>query len=198
MEALLSESRIDALADRIMRLERENRQLKWFGTASILGIVILVGIGAAWGQARVAPAEKVIRAESFIAVDKDGKGVIGIGANIKEKTRGAIEFLDQTGKTKMTLGLDEEDAPFIVLTGRDGRDQLTLEVQPGKGMAISLKDTKQDSGLLLGTSPEGVAACGFMGQGGKLLMDLGVNPDGSSRLIIRDMDGKELQKFPMP
>jgi hypothetical protein len=198
MEPNLNESRIDALSERIMRLERENRQLKWLGASSLFGIVILVTVGAAWGQAQRAPLEKVIRAENFIAVDKDGKGVIGIGTNIREKTRGAIEFLDKSGQSKMMLGLNEDDTPFIVLTGRGGRDQLTLDVRTGTGMGISFKDTKQKSGLVIGTSPEGVAAFGFMGEGGKMLMDMGVNPDGSSRLSLRDKDGKELQRLPLP
>jgi hypothetical protein len=169
MKTTLSDSRVGTLSVRIMRLERQNRQLRWFGAASFLGLLILTALGSAWGQARLAPAEKVIRAENFVAVDGEGRGVIGIGTNIREKMRGAIEFLDKSGKPRMTMGLGDDDSPFVILLGQDGRDQIALEARVGKGLGISFRDTKRDSGLMIGTNPEGVAALGFIGKGGKLI-----------------------------
>ncbi len=129
-------------------------------------------------------------------MDEQGRGLITIGTNIREKGNGTIEFLDRSGKRRMALGLGEDETPFVLLMGRDGRDDLTLEMRPGMVMGVSLRDRKRDSGLLLGTSPDGVAALGFMGEGGKVILELGANPDGSSLLILRDKDGKELRRFP--
>ena len=55
---------------------------------------------------------------------------------------------------------------------------------------------KPKSGLMLTTSPEGIAAMGFMSPGGKLVLDMGVNPDATSRLIIRDAPEKEVVRLP--
>jgi hypothetical protein len=192
----MNESRLDALADRVMELERENGRLKWFGSAALLVVLALMGVGAIRSESRQVRAGRVIRAENFIAVDEQGRKLIGIGTSVAEIGKGAIEFLDQTGKRRMSLGLGTDDAPFVLLTGRDGRDEIALEMRPGMGMAVSLRDRKRDSGLLLGTSPEGVAALGFMGEGGTAILQLGVNPDGSSVLIFRDKDGKEILRIP--
>jgi hypothetical protein len=42
----------------------------------------------------------------------------------------------------------------------------------------------------------GIAGLGFLTPGGKIVLDMGVQPDGSARLIIRDTDGKELLHLP--
>ena len=55
---------------------------------------------------------------------------------------------------------------------------------------------KPKSGLMLTTSPDGIAAMGFMSPGGKLVLDMGVNPDATSRLIIRDATEKEVVRLP--
>ena len=37
---------------------------------------------------------------------------------------------------------------------------------------------------------------GFMGPGGKLVLDFGVNSDGTCRFIIRYVEGKEIERLP--
>jgi hypothetical protein len=192
----MNESRLDALADRVRELERENGRLKWFGSAALLVVLALMGVGAIRAEGRQDRSEKVIRAERFLAVDERGRELLAIGTSVAEKGNGTIEFLDRSGKRCMSLGLGADDTPFVLLTRRDGRDELALEMRPGMGMAVSLRDRKRDSGLLLGTSPEGVAALGFMGEGGTAILQMGVNPDGSSALIFRDKDGKEILRIP--
>jgi len=73
-----------------------------------------------------------------------------------------------------------------------------MDIGDERGMGITLKDLKRDSGLALTTSPEGIAVLGFMSSGGKPVLDLGVKPDGSASLAIRDTDGTELFRLPTP
>ena len=94
------------------------------------------------------------------------------------------------------MGLATSDMPFHMLIGQDVRDQLILDAPAAGGVGIRFHDYEHDSGLLLTTSPEGIAAMGFMGGGGKVVLDLGVNPDGTSRLIIRDVEDKEIVRLP--
>jgi hypothetical protein len=107
-----------------------------------------------------------------------------------------FEVLDKSGKPRIKMGLTASDMAYHVLIGQDPRDQLILDAIPKGGVAIRLKDLQHDSGLLLTTSPEGIGAIGIMGPGKKLILDMGVNPDATSRLTIRDAEGKELVRLP--
>jgi hypothetical protein len=185
---------IGAMAERIERLEKQCRLWRWVGSAIILVLAIIL----AMGSVRRDEVPKVIRAENFVAVDKNGEAVIGMGTSIVEKGRGLIEFRDNDRKQRVAIGFGDDDRPFILLADSSGREKLILDVHPKLGMGIAFRNRRNDSALMLGTDSGGIAALGFMGEGGNLLIEMGVNPDGSAHLILRDKDRKELFRVPQP
>jgi len=196
----MSDPRIDALAERIIRLEKQNARLKWAGgsmSAAMLVLLILAG-AAPPPQAQRDPAVKAIRARNFTAVDSQGRGSVGIVTDVEPKAGGLIEFLDKAGRRRLALGLGEGDVPFVRLTDPDRGEEITLDLQGARGMGLSFRNKKRDSGILLGTGADGVSGLGLIGPGGKYLVALGINPDGTSQLIFRDKDGKELLQIPRP
>jgi hypothetical protein len=89
--------KIDALAERIERLERENRRWRWgSGLAMIGGLVVMIG------GAQKASDPKVVEAEGFIVRDKDGK----------ERVR---------------LGMATGGGPALFLRGNDGHNRVILQ-----------------------------------------------------------------------
>ena len=138
----------------------------------------------------------VIRAGTFVVVNNAGREVIRIGSDTQEGGQGLVEILDKAGKPRVRMGLATSDMPFHMLIGQDKRDQLILDAPAEGGVGIRFHDYEHDSGLLLTTSPEGIGAMGFMSAGGKLVLDLGVNLDGTSRMIIRDVEGNEIVRLP--
>jgi len=185
---------IEVVAERLERLERQCRRWRCTGIAAALALAVaLTALAARRNQV---PSE--IRAKNLSVVDEHGRGLIRIGSRIREKGNGVIEFLDESGQPRMAMGLANNHGPFVWLSGRDGKDELVIDAGDERGMGISLKDLKRDSGLSLAASPEGIAGLGFMSAGGKVVLDLGVKPDGSASLAIRDTEGKELFRLPTP
>ena len=176
------------------RLERQCQRWRWIGTSAVLALAVVV----AGFAVRRNDASGETRSETLWIIDKHGRGLIRIGSDPQENGHGLIEFLDESGKARMAMGLAAGYNPVVQLWAREGRDYLTLDAGDDRGVAITLKDRKRDSGLLLTTSPDGVAAQGFMSPGGKRVFDLGVNPDGSARLTIRDTEGNEIVRLPKP
>jgi hypothetical protein len=97
----------------------------------------------------------------------------------------------------MVMGTPDAPAAVIMLIARDGQDQLVLDADDDRGLGITFRDLTRDSGLML-ASGKGIAALGFMSGGRHDVLDMGVNPDGSARLIVHDTAGKELVHLPKP
>jgi hypothetical protein len=191
-EVLMDCSSISEMAKRLEGLERQGRRWRQAGMACILTLAVT----SVAGSARRDEALKVIRSAAFSVVNDEGREVIRIGSNPQERGEGLVEILDKAGKPRIRMGLTASDSPFHMLLGQNPRDQLILDAIPEGGVGIRLKDLEHDSGLLLATSPAGIGAMGIMSPGGKLVLDMGVNPDGTSRLVIRDVEGKELVRLP--
>jgi hypothetical protein len=88
---------IDALAERVARLERENRLWRWGG-----GFAVIVGFVLLFGGAERADDPKAFEAEQFIVRDRDGK----------ERAR---------------LGLASDGAPALFLRSTDGHHRVILQ-----------------------------------------------------------------------
>ncbi|MFI5456052.1 MAG: hypothetical protein ACHRXM_11440 [Isosphaerales bacterium] len=193
-EDMMDKLSIEVVAERLERLERQCRRWRWTGIAAVLALAVALTAFAA--RRNQVPSE--IRAKNLWVLDEHGRGLIRIGSSIREKGNGVIEFLDESGQPRMALGLANSHNPFVWLSGRDGRDELVMDAGNERGMGITLKDLKRDSGLSLAPSPDGIAGLAFMSSGGKPVLDLGVTPAGSASFAIRDTDGKELFRLPTP
>jgi hypothetical protein len=182
----------DEIDRRLQRLERHGRSWRWAAIACTLVMAVMIVAGAA----RRDEVPKIVRAGTFLVVNDEGREVLRISSNAQEKGQGLVEFLDKGGKPRIRMGLSASDSPFHMLIGQNPRDQLILDAVPEGGVGLKLTNLERDCGLLLTTGPDGIGAMGFMSPGGKLVLDMGVNPDGTFRLIIRDVHEKELARLP--
>ncbi len=180
------------MVQRVERLERQGLRWRWAGIACTLTLAMTLVAGAA----RREEVPKVIRAGTFVVVNDEGREVIRIGTDPQEKGQGLVEILDKSGNPRIRSGLTASDSPFQMLIGQNPRDQLVLDAIPEGGVAITFRDLEHDSGLLLATSRDGIAAMGFMSHGKRLVLDMGVNPEGTSRFAMRNVEGKEIVRLP--
>jgi hypothetical protein len=185
-------SAITEMARRLERLERQGDRWKWAALACGLSLTMTFAACTRFPDG----SPKIIRAGSFVVVNDDGNEVVRISSDAQEKGQGLVEVLDKSGKPRIRMGLTASDRAFHMLIGQNPRDQLILDAIPEGGVGIRLADREHNSGVMLTTSPEGIAAMGFMSPGGKLVLDMGVNPDATSRLIIRDATEKVVVRLP--
>ena len=99
------ESSLEALANRVAKLEAQNRRLKKAGIASFIVAAAVIAMGQA-------PAKKVIEANEFVLQDASGKTRARLSMEMKDKP--ALTFFrDQTTPAASFVGGDE---PFLLLT----------------------------------------------------------------------------------
>lgn len=196
----MTEPTINDLADRLSRLERQNARLKGVGAVASVALILAVGLGAMaeQGESKRGTAVKALRAKGFVAVDGQDRDLVHIGTEVDPKSGGLIEFLDKGGRRRLALGIGENDVPFVSLIDPVRNEQVSLNLDPEKGLALSFRNRKANSAMVLGLGPEGNPSLGFMGPGGKIAMNLGLNADGSGLVILRDKDGQETQRIPAP
>jgi hypothetical protein len=71
-----------------------------------------------------------------------------------------------------------------------------MKVDAKKGSSIAALDERHHARMILFSGPNGPAGMGFMSAGGELLLQIGVNPDDSAELVMRDNKQKVLFRAP--
>jgi len=110
------------LTRRIERLERQNRNLARAGIGA-LALAAVAGLTAA------AAVCKTVWAERFVLKDPDMRERAVISAY---ENGGAPRFtlLDHQGQPALTLGVDEEGAPYVEVRGEDGLVRSPFRLTP--------------------------------------------------------------------
>jgi hypothetical protein len=127
VEVIVEKLPMDALAERVDGLERENRLWRWGG-----GFALTSGLMLIFGGAQRADDPKSVEAEQFIVRDKDGKerARLGLASN-----GGPALFLHSTdGHNRVVLqASDRDDSGSLYLFGGDkGADGITVILNGGR------------------------------------------------------------------
>jgi hypothetical protein len=133
-------SEVDNLAQRVARLERQNRQLKVLGAAIVLSIVTFFLIGAA-------KTPRTIEAEKIVIFDQHGHARITIGT---PAFAGAA------------IGMNS-DAPMIWLTDDKGADRAMLSSD-----GLCFASGKSRPTVRLDSRSDGLSRLEFYGTSGKV------------------------------
>ena len=134
----MNQPMMETLVERLDRLERENRRLKWVGSVVLIGITALVLMG----QAGPRHVFKIVQAEQFVLRDPSGqtRAVLGTVADgsaglalydrdgkdraklivLPDGMSGLIAF-DRDGKLRAGTGVTADGSPRLTLYDRDGR-----------------------------------------------------------------------------
>ncbi len=111
---------IDALAERIGRLERANRRWRTAtGVALIAGFVVVIS------GAQRADEAKSVEARQFIVRDNDGKERARLG--LASDGEPALFIRGKDGQTRVLVQSSDEDVGGLYLSGWTGRPSVVLQ-----------------------------------------------------------------------
>ncbi len=102
---------LSAVTERLERLEKQNRRLKYVGAAAL----VLVSAAIHMGQA--APVPETIEARRFLVIDTKGEPRAALGVTEGGPT---LALNDADGKLRAALTVTE-GGPALVLFDADGR-----------------------------------------------------------------------------
>lgn len=165
------EQSIDALIQRIERVERSNRILKRMALLAVAGAVLTASVPQAFSKthrppARALVAANVIQTQMLQLLDANGNMVAVLG------TRGnsaGLVFFDNKGKTALALGEDQNankpSAGLVVLDGNafmpgNGVARAALGIN-GDGAGVTALDGDQKPALVGGVNADGTGAGAF-------------------------------------
>ena len=151
MEHKKHEVHIDAIVQRLERLERQGR--RWKATATLalmtLGLVLLIGAGKN-GETSV-PDE--LQAHAFVLVARDGTPLARLG--LLPHGAWGLGFYDQGKKSRIVLSVEGDGSSLLSLFGKDGKGSLLLSANGSGATSLRLVDTHWKTRTALATWPDG-------------------------------------------
>jgi hypothetical protein len=191
------------IEERLERLERENRRLKYllFSLLFLIAGVFFIGARTINGEGESSIPDE-IKAKKFTLVDDNGKGraVLGIWKGLPglvffseagELRVGLLDaeklpslgFQDENGKTRLVLGTSKEQGPFLELCDENGKTRVRL-----LSSALGLYDEGGKPKVVLGVSEKG-SLFSLSGEG-KSEIRLGMADARNPFLSLADEEGK--------
>lgn len=157
------------LTDRMGDLEAQNARLKRLTVGLIVGVAVLVGLGAALvavGGRRGLPGTvaKAVESRSFVLRDAGGR------------VRGA-------------WGIADDGSLRLALQGARGNGGVTVTVLKDGSSGITISDTLGNERAVLGLLPDQTTTLVFADGGGRSRTVLGLAPSGASSLAFADRNG---------
>ena len=201
------------IGERVARLERDNRQLKFF-SAVVVGIVGIAFLLGALPDEDVKVTEEV-RAKKFLLVGQGGEALVRLHATtIRGKEDEVLVFpklvfLGKDGKERLSLGGGGDLAPYLSMHGSDGVTRLQMDLAEGK-TGVTLRDKNAKVRAAIAVDAEGQPSLSLQdGQerprvglahhsdGTYLVLTdgtvpratVGVTPDGAPGIAVNGKDG---------
>ncbi len=132
----MSQPTLDALLRRLERLERQNRRLKFVGSAAVflMGMVLLSG-------ATGAKVPDEIRAKSFVLVDNGGtRRVVMDVVRLPFFDIGGIRLFDARGRARASFAVASDGASGVTLYSEGQTTQAVLSADPDGTPHLQLFD----------------------------------------------------------
>jgi hypothetical protein len=125
------ESSLEALANRVAKLEVQNRRLRKTGIALLIVAAAVIVMGQA-------PTRKVIEANEFVLKDADGKTRAWLGI---EQTVAQLGVYGPEGKQQGFMHIGSGPyGPFIILGDGHGKRRASLDLQSGDNPTLFFQD----------------------------------------------------------
>lgn len=178
----MAEPTLNSLAQRLDRVERENRRMNRACAAILGGIAALVLMGQASQRGRT------VEAEQFIL--KDANGVTRTELHTLPDGSPTLRMLDKDGSIRIAIGIASDGSAAFGLRSREGKGLTALAMKPDGSAGLGFSDShgRIRAGLeALATGESSVFLSDLGGKGGAQIKVL---PDGWGVLGFRDKEGK--------
>lgn len=181
---------IDALTDRLDRLEKTNQLLgrecrRWrrAGVGTLLGAIVLAVCGA-----KMADDDKTVEASHFILRDDAGRMRAALGMR-PDGTPG-LGLFDLNGQVRLSFDLASSGTPGVNLYDRAGTLQAALAIRPDGTPGFGLFDNQGKVRLSLDLGPNSAPGVNIFDQSTKVRGALAIRPDGLPSLGLFDEQGQ--------
>jgi hypothetical protein len=182
MEGTMPTPTVEAVAERLDGLERQNHRMLWIVAGLFLTSVVI----AAEMRRTMSPRPGVVEAKQVVIRDKEGRlrGVFGLDATEQP----GLKMFDGNGREQVALEIPCENSSTLAFFDR-GETRLLLDSSADGSSALRLYDKEQQSSSSLFMWPDGRTGMSFKMNKHGLVM--GIQPDGGSALYITDRSGTE-------
>lgn len=153
----------DGVTERLARLERQNRRLRWLFVA-VAAAALSALVAPAAIQAAGKPGKVAIEGDKLVLRNGDGKTVGFFG--IDRDGYASLGFLDKNAKLRSTIGMDAEGNPAFVLLDGQANVRVTL-AQSGQTAAFLLFDKEKTPRLTATIEADGSTNFGLVDAKGK-------------------------------
>jgi hypothetical protein len=143
-----------------------------------------------------AHAARVLKAEKFVLVDREGneRGVIQVGA----ENGAAIGFYDQNLRKRIILGETPNGRGGLAIYGNNGREMAGITVAADNQSSITLYDPANGRARVgLGVAASGEPALVLFDKNGRDRAEMHVTVNGKPGLALADESGKTIAGLPV-
>jgi hypothetical protein len=174
----MASPKIDALTERVERMERENRRWRQGAGLTLIAVLVVMISGS-----QRANETKVVEAESIIVRDKEGneRARLGVGSN-------GVAYLslkDKGGNGGIDLVAAPEGHPHLDVWNKTLGHLMLVAAQ--NRMAVDFLDKNRVGQIALKIEKgDGTQYLSFLKEG-KGNLSLGLNEDGSGGLAVSDL-----------
>lgn len=183
---------LDTLAERVDRLERENRRLKRFGLAALSSLAVVLAVGGA----KLTRNADVVSAKAFILFDEQqqARAILSVDPD----TGPGIGFFDADQTRRIDVRIDK-GSPHITMLDPETENRAAMaEMNIVKGqpsVILSLDDRKRPQ-FAAAIDREGAPFVDLIDANGKERAILSLAPDGTPSFCLQDGNGKTLFQSP--
>jgi hypothetical protein len=175
---------IEAVAERLDGLERENRRLRWVAA----GMFIAAAVLATETHLSKGPRTRgVHEVEKVVIRDKEGRLRASFG--LDESGMPGLKMYDSRGLEQIVLGTPSDMNSTLAFFDK-GQNRLTLDSSIDGSSALRFFDKGEKSSSVLFMGPDGSTGLTF--DMGKQSLAMGVQPNGDSALFTTDATGREI------
>ena len=170
---------LQAVAERLGKVEKQNRRLK------SVGIAVLVLVSAVLVIGQTVPKERILlEAEAFILRDKNGN--IRAGLMVNEDGEATLFFGDKNGTTRAQLMVHEDGGPILTFRDKNGTARAGLMLDEDGWPILSFYDKNGTvrAGLML--DEDGSPSLSFHDKNGTFRAWLVLEEDGMPSFMLYD------------
>lgn len=176
----------EALVSRLERLERDNRYLRWIGSALFLGLagLIVLGPGALMSRSR-------LQAERLELKDRQGRVRASLGFD--DDGAPSLRFQDEEGRDQIAMIAHEQSTTFDLY--QQGRPRMSMLTTIDGASSLQFLSPKNNIPSSFYMWPEGTSGLFLSGEGTPVHLATSATPNGPAKLSLLDRNFREAGSF---
>lgn len=175
-----------ALAHRIDRLERENRDLRRKAPIVVVALACIVALVTTAMLPAGIRASDSVEARSFLLRGEDGRVRASLGTGDDGSARLVLQ--DREGRERLKLTLLDDGSPGLTFIDREGRPRAVLGLLSDETSTLVFADRAGKSRTAIGLSPDESSTLVFADRDGQTRAGIGLDSEGAAAFTLVEED----------